>query len=436
MILKLVNKINIGDEGGPLVDGFTLDSLTKLSEVCEIVCIIPSEQLQHLTMHFTQTKAFDNKTTVLHYLVRTILRNNKDILTFAEEIKSVVLAKGVVMERMLTSARKLCEDSRVVTETAARDGDEYRKSLKDPSQKWKFQDAKAQRASVKELRQMVTFLTEKEVPIGKSDTTHFERFALFSKLELQKALAVVKESNQGYIELLEYFGEDKKTQAGDFFGVLDNFLAEFDRAVDVVAKEEEEKLKEARRKLTKQAKEMVKSAYKSASCVDARLVGDGDANRKTWRENPIQKPTSREKKGDTPEKATSAANYTQKESSASSPPESVAAKLQRTKAEQEKGHAGAKAGVARISKNSLMPAEDSVNEELSNLLSKKQTSKTLTRKPQLRILKPSNGNNFKAPTTKSSTGGSMLAPTKTKPSMAVTKASQSNIPAQLYCDSG
>ena len=35
IILQLVNKINAGDEGGPLVDGFTLDSLTKLSEVCE-----------------------------------------------------------------------------------------------------------------------------------------------------------------------------------------------------------------------------------------------------------------------------------------------------------------------------------------------------------------------------------------------------------------
>ena len=33
MILTLVNKINTGDEGGALADGFTLDSLPKLSEV-------------------------------------------------------------------------------------------------------------------------------------------------------------------------------------------------------------------------------------------------------------------------------------------------------------------------------------------------------------------------------------------------------------------
>ena len=128
------------------------------------------------------------------------------------------------MERLLTSAKQLCEDSRVVTETAAKDGEEWRKSLNDPTQKYNKRDMKAQRASVKELRQMVTFLPVEDVPIGKMDTTHFERFALFSKLELQKALGVIKEANQNYIGVLEYFGEDMKTQATDFFGMIDQFM--------------------------------------------------------------------------------------------------------------------------------------------------------------------------------------------------------------------
>ena len=179
----------------------------------------------------TQTKAFDNKTTVLQYLVRVIRKTNKDILKFQEDIKSVVLAKGVVMERLLTTAKQLCEDSRIVTETAAKDGDEYRKSLVDPpTPKYEFGDVKAQRASVKELRQMVTFLEEKDVPVGKVDTTHFERFALFSKLELQRALGVIKEANQKYISILEFFGEDMKTQASDFFCMIDSFMLAFDQS--------------------------------------------------------------------------------------------------------------------------------------------------------------------------------------------------------------
>ncbi|KAL7552298.1 hypothetical protein ACHAWF_015542 [Thalassiosira exigua] len=277
MILELVNKINIGDEGGAIADGFTLDSLSKLSE----------------------TKAFDNKTTVLQYLVKVIRNNNKDVLQFQEDIKSVVLAKGVVMERLLAVAKQLCEDSRIVTETAAKDGDEYRKSLKEPANpKWKARDVKAQRASVKELRQMVTFLSEKDVPIGKVDTTHFERFALFSKLELQKALGVIKEANQNFIGILEYFGEDMKTQAGDFFGMIDQFMEAFDKAVDLVEKEEEAKLKEARRKLAKEARTRVKSAFKSADAADKFAnthngANEDEAPKKTkpsWRDRPILNP--------------------------------------------------------------------------------------------------------------------------------------------------
>lgn len=332
--------------------------------------------------------------------MRTIFRTNKDILTFAEEIKSVFLSKGVVVERMLNTAKKLCEDSRVVTETAAKDGDEHRKSLKDPSQKWKFQDAKAQRASVKELRQMVTFLKENEVPIGKSDTTHFERFALFSKLELQKALAVIKESNQGYIELLEYFGGDMNTQAGDFFGLLDSFLAEFDRVVDVVEKEEEEKLKETRRRLAKQAKEKVKSAFKIASGVDAQLDVDGDAKpMKAWRENPILKPTLSETKGDKPAKATSVADYTKKPHISAS----------NTMQEPSKFSMAVASTDANSSNLPPTGADDNVDET---------SSKTLTRNPRAGVSRALDPNNdtFKARPRKSSTSSSNLAPIKTKSS--------------------
>jgi hypothetical protein len=70
--------------------------------------------------------------------VKLIRRTNVDVLKFTEDIKDVVLAKGVVMERLLTSAKQLCEDAKVAEETAIKDGDLYRQSLKDPSQQWKF----------------------------------------------------------------------------------------------------------------------------------------------------------------------------------------------------------------------------------------------------------------------------------------------------------
>ena len=311
MILVLVNKINTGGEGGAIADGFTLDSLTKLSEVSIDTFSVKSylRSIFLTLLHrsrLLQTKAFDNKTTVLHYLVKVIRSTNKDILKFTEDIKSVVLAKGVIMERLLANAKQLCEDSRVVTETAAKDGEEYRKTLKDcapntPNRQYDLGgDVKAQRASVKELRQLVTFLPEKDVPIGKMDTTHFERFALFSKLELQQALGAIKQANQNYLGILEYFGEDMKTQATDFFSMIDNFMEVFDKTADVVEKEEEEKLKEARRALAKEAKLKVKSALKSAEEADqmaeALKETDDEASKvkkPSWRDRqnrPILKP--------------------------------------------------------------------------------------------------------------------------------------------------
>lgn len=188
--------------------------------------------------------------------MKVIRLTNKDVLKFQEDIKSVFCAKSVAMERLLTFTKQLCQDSRIIAETAAKQGDKYRKCATDPTQK--IIDVKSQRSSVKELRQMATFIDEKDVPIGKTDTTHFERFALFAELELQKALGVIKEADQTYISVLEYFGEDTKTPAADFFGVICQFIDAFDLASVLVEREEEMKLKEARRALAKEAKLRVK----------------------------------------------------------------------------------------------------------------------------------------------------------------------------------
>ena len=101
--------------------------------------------------------------------MKLIRKTNVDVLKFTEDIKDVVLAKGVVMERLLSSVKQLIEDAQVAEDTAIKDGDLYRQSLKDPSQMWKFSNkvtnVKAQRGSVKEIRQMATFLAEEDVPV-------------------------------------------------------------------------------------------------------------------------------------------------------------------------------------------------------------------------------------------------------------------------------
>jgi len=208
--------------------------------------------------------------------VKLIRETNIDVLKFKEDIKDVVVAKGVVMERLLTSAKQLCEDARVAEETATKDGDLYRQSLKNPSEQWKFTNkftnVTAQRRSVNEIRQMVTFSTERDVPVCKVNSTHFERFAAFAKLELQQALEVIKEAHQQFTETLDFFCEDTNTQVGDFFGIIDQFMIAFDKTQEQVERDEEEKLKAARRTLAKEARLKVKSAFKNA--VDAGKMSD------------------------------------------------------------------------------------------------------------------------------------------------------------------
>lgn len=120
------------------------------------------------------------------------------------------------------------------------------------------------------------------------NTTHFERFALFAKLELQQALEDIKEAEKKYISTLEFFGEDTKTQASDFFCMIDAFMIAFDKAVVQVEQAQEAKLKEARRALAKEAQFKARKAVKTVSTLN-------DINKMTnaLKEKSKNKPSSR-----------------------------------------------------------------------------------------------------------------------------------------------
>eukprot|EP00644_Phytophthora_capsici_P014633 jgi/Phyca11/573652/estExt2_Genewise1.C_PHYCAscaffold_540263 len=69
MVLKLGNTLNGGGEENG-IKGFTVDSLLRLGH----------------------TKAVNQKTTVLHYLVRLVKKNHPQVLDFQSELRSVPLA--------------------------------------------------------------------------------------------------------------------------------------------------------------------------------------------------------------------------------------------------------------------------------------------------------------------------------------------------------
>ncbi|GMF42521.1 unnamed protein product [Phytophthora fragariaefolia] len=84
MVLKLGNTLNgTGEDNG--IKGFTVDSLLRLGH----------------------TKAVNQKTTVLHYLVRLVKKNHPQVLDFQNELRSVPLAARESFETIDEEYKKL-----------------------------------------------------------------------------------------------------------------------------------------------------------------------------------------------------------------------------------------------------------------------------------------------------------------------------------------
>merc|ERR1712238_153029 len=67
-------------------------------------------------------------------------------------------------------------------------------------------------------------------------------------------MEVIREADKNFTGMLEYFGEETTTQASDFFAMIDQFMEAFDKALDLVEKEERTKMMEVQRQLAKEAK--------------------------------------------------------------------------------------------------------------------------------------------------------------------------------------
>jgi len=195
-VLKIGNQLNGGD--GNQIRGFSLDSLSKLS----------------------QTKAFNQKTTMLHYLVKVVKKNAPDIMDFPSQISTV--------------------------ETAARSG---------------YDNIGA---DVAKVRKDLTAL-QKEAEMQKKEGTEESALALFT-MEAEKRLvnfeAEVDKVAKKYAGLLKYFHEDLATKSEAFFENLSQFCRAFQRAcIDVeneirtqqrLKRQEEEKKRLADMKHNKQ----------------------------------------------------------------------------------------------------------------------------------------------------------------------------------------
>uniref|UniRef100_K3WVX6 Formin-like protein n=1 Tax=Globisporangium ultimum (strain ATCC 200006 / CBS 805.95 / DAOM BR144) TaxID=431595 RepID=K3WVX6_GLOUD len=185
MVLKLGNTLNgSGDDNG--IRGFTVDSLLRLGH----------------------TKAVNQKTTVLHYLVRLVKKNHPQVLDFQQELQCVPLAARESFDTIGEDFAKLQAGfARMTTEL------EF-------LQKQASNDAQAV-ATAKSMQDAVS-------AIG---------------AQMQKLEQEIQRAREEVASVFDYFGEDPNRNPTDFFTTLTSFCTEVDAADEASLRAERLKLR-------------------------------------------------------------------------------------------------------------------------------------------------------------------------------------------------
>jgi hypothetical protein len=179
-----------------------------------------------------QAKAFDKKTSVLHYLVKLIKRNDESLLGLREDLRHLKDAELVVLESLCSDIKSLKVEIEPVLQTVKSQAE--------------FLEENGQliQMSLKELAEQKTSVrTVASVPqYNKIDhhtgRTPMERFTLNAAVKIEQALTYTEKVKEKFSTVLEYFGEDGTTASNDFFGTMNAFLSDFTKAVDHVHTED------------------------------------------------------------------------------------------------------------------------------------------------------------------------------------------------------
>ncbi|DAZ98813.1 TPA: hypothetical protein N0F65_000969 [Lagenidium giganteum] len=195
VVLKLGNTLN-GSGNENEIRGFTVDSLLRLGH----------------------TKAVNQKTTVLHYLVRLIKKNHPQVLEFSDELRTVPQAARESFETIQEDFSKLQAGLKKMK-------DELQLLEKDA------QEDSSSAAVAEGLRKTVSNI----------------------ETEICNVEDASKAAKEQVASVLEYFGEDPKRNPTDFFTTLASFCSAFDGARKQVDTEDEAAQRAERMRLRRSA---------------------------------------------------------------------------------------------------------------------------------------------------------------------------------------
>eukprot|EP00804_Cyclotella_cryptica_P030487 CCRYP_008544-RD/>CCRYP_008544-RD protein AED:0.19 eAED:0.19 QI:217/0.8/0.83/1/0.8/0.83/6/602/2020 len=215
IVLNIGNRLNTAGPGEKRKAGaFTIKSLLKLN----------------------QAKAFDNKTTFLHYVVLVVQRNNEYLLDFKDDLPTTLKADKIFWDQCVNELEEVETQLENVRKLALHEAKSSKFIYSLPNKSKDQEDNDSDDLSIASMS------LEDEVALLRS--TKIGMFALSAIKKVSQLRERVDTARDKFCQLLEYFGEDgdsSNMQPHELFEIISTFCRNFDVARDDVMKMEKEK---------------------------------------------------------------------------------------------------------------------------------------------------------------------------------------------------
>ena len=218
IVLQFGNRLNTaGVKSKRNAGAFTLESLLKLK----------------------QAKAFDKKTTFLHYVVLIVQRNNELLLNFIDDLPTVLKADKVYWDQCLSDLEEVeiqLENVRRILLHEARMQKQHQ-----------LQRKKGKEDDDNDSLGDIEMTLEEEVESLRA--TSMGIFTLSAIKQVSALRDKVEVTRRKFVKVLKYFGEDaKKMQPHDLFTIFTTFCRDFGKAKEEVFANVKKKLQEEKSK--------------------------------------------------------------------------------------------------------------------------------------------------------------------------------------------
>ena len=187
--------------------------------------------LTHSHPRHLQAKAFDRQTSVLHYLVSIVSKNDEDVLKLSEDFVPVKAAERVAVDMLSQQLKELTNGIELI---------------KDMAKKYAPQN------------DAVDGEVEDEIPEDELlGATPMGKFSLSAESKITSLTKEFAEAKVNFADLLEFFGEDANLTPEAFFCTINTFVTMFDQTYKELKRKEEAKERkkriEEKRKLREEA---------------------------------------------------------------------------------------------------------------------------------------------------------------------------------------